>query len=93
VISNFIYSPKASKALNATGAGDLGMPTVMAANGLICVGTEAGFICVFDFKENLKCICGIDAVGTVVCIDPLTAVLTKHFRCERRCRDIPGTIP
>lgn len=45
------------------GTTDLGAPTVMAANGLICVGTETGFICVFDFKQNLKCICGTDAIG------------------------------
>lgn len=62
-ISNFIYSPKASKALNTMGTTNLGTPTVMAANGLICVGTETGFICVFDFKQNLKCICGTDAIG------------------------------
>ena len=62
-ISNFIYSQKASKALNTMGTTNLGTPTVMAANGLICVGTETGFICVFDFKQNLKCICGTDAIG------------------------------
>ena len=32
---------------------NLGTPTGMAANGLICVGTETGFIYVFDFKQNL----------------------------------------
>lgn len=63
VITNFIYSPKASKALNTTRVKSLGVPTVMAANGLICVGTETGFICVFDFKQNLKCLCATDAVG------------------------------
>ena len=62
-ISNFVYSPKASKALNMLGNPNLGTPAVMAANGLICVGTETGFICAFDFKQNLKCICGTDAVG------------------------------
>ena len=67
-ISNFVYPPKASKALNTMGAANLGMPTVMAANGLICVGTETGFICVFDFKQNMKCICGTDAIGKVVCL-------------------------
>ena len=62
-ISNFVYTPKPSKALNMTGAANMGMPTVVAANGLICVGTDTGFVCVFDFKQDLKCICGTDAFG------------------------------
>ena len=81
-ISNFVYSPKASKALSAMGATNLGMPTVLAANGLICVGTETGFICVFDFAQNLKCICGTDAVGEVVCLTvPDVIFIMHHFRC------------
>jgi len=63
VVTYFIYPPKASKALKTMGTTNLGTPTVMAANGLICVGTETGFICVFDLKQNLKCICGTDAIG------------------------------
>ena len=75
-ISNFVYSPKASKALSAMGATNLGMPTVLAANGLICIGTETGFICVFDFAQNLKCLCGKDAVGEVVCYAFSDVILT-----------------
>lgn len=94
VISNFVFSPKASKALSAMGTADLGAPTVLAANGLICVGTETGFICVFDFKQNLKCICGTDAVGEVVHLIFPGVILTFHrFRREGRCCNIVGTIP
>lgn len=76
-ISNFVYSQKALKALNAMGAATLGMPTVIVANGLICVGTETGFICVFDFKQNLKCICETDAVGKVVWLSFLDNLLNE----------------
>jgi len=93
-ISNFVYSPKPSKALSATGAANLGIPTVMAANGLICVGTETGFVCVFDFKQNLKCVCGTDAVGEVVHLTFLDVILMVHrFRCERWGRNIIGDVP
>jgi hypothetical protein len=36
---------------------------VMAANGLICIGTESGRILVFDFKQTLRCICGDSSSG------------------------------
>lgn len=62
------------------GAANLGIPTVIAANGLICVGTETGFICVFDFKQNLKCICGTDGVGKAVFLCFLDNILiTRTF--------------
>lgn len=90
-ISNFVYSPKA---LNAMETVNLGVPTVLAANGLICVGTETGFICAFDFKQNLKCICGKDAVGEVVCLTLLDVILTmRRFRRERWRCNIIGAIP
>ena len=94
VISNFVFSPKASKALNAIGPTDLGTPTVLAANGLICVGTETGFICVFDFKQNLKCFCGTDAVGEVIRLTFLDVILIIH-RSRRKCWrcNVVGTIP
>ena len=93
-ISNYVYSPKASKALSAMGAANLGMPTVLAANGLICVGTETGFICVFDFAQNLKCLCGKDAVGEVVCLTfPDVILIIHHFRRERWGCNLVGTIP
>jgi hypothetical protein len=45
------------------GASAVGAPLVMAANGLICIGTESGRILVFDFKQTLRCICGDPSSG------------------------------
>lgn len=42
---------------------ELGSPTVLAANGLICVGKDNGRIFVFDFKQTFKCVCGSNASG------------------------------
>lgn len=62
-ISHHIYTTNAQKAITILGASPLGSPTVLAANGLICVGTDEGKICVYDFKQTLKCICGSDTSG------------------------------
>lgn len=53
------------KVSSVLGVPNLGSPTVLAANGLICIGTDAGRILVFDFKQNLKCVCG--SAGTQGC--------------------------
>lgn len=50
--TNSVAPPKAASVL-----GNAEAPTVMAANGLICIGTTLGRVYVFDFKQNLKCIC------------------------------------
>ena len=47
------------------GASAVGSPMVMAANGLICIGTESGRILVFDFKQTLRCICGDPSSGAL----------------------------
>jgi hypothetical protein len=47
------------------GASAVGALTVMAANGLICIGTERGRILVFDFKQTLRCICGDPSSGAL----------------------------
>jgi len=52
-----------SKAQAVLGSPAIGAPTVMVANGLICVGTESGRVLVFDFKQTLRCICGDPASG------------------------------
>ncbi|KAK0460978.1 Golgi CORVET complex core vacuolar protein 8-domain-containing protein [Desarmillaria tabescens] len=62
-------SPKVSSIL---GAPFLGSPTALAANGLICIGTDEGKICVFDFKQKLICVCGTEATGKVA--GPVTAL-------------------
>ncbi|KAK0226218.1 Golgi CORVET complex core vacuolar protein 8-domain-containing protein [Armillaria fumosa] len=62
-------SPKVSSIL---GSPFLGSPTALAANGLICIGTEEGRICVFDFKQKLVCVCGTEATGKTA--GPVTAL-------------------
>ncbi|EKM54684.1 uncharacterized protein PHACADRAFT_96976 [Phanerochaete carnosa HHB-10118-sp] len=57
-ITELLYQKHGQKIANLIGAPNFGSPTVLAANGLICVGTNSGRILVFDFKQNLKCICG-----------------------------------
>lgn len=41
----------------------LGQPTVMAVNGLVALGTDKGWVLVFDFAQNLRCVCGTEAIG------------------------------
>lgn len=41
----------------------MGHPTVMAVNGLIAIGTSRGWVLVFDFAQNLRCVCGTEALG------------------------------
>ncbi|KAI0775842.1 Golgi CORVET complex core vacuolar protein 8-domain-containing protein [Trametes elegans] len=60
LIGEHIYAGT-SKASSLLGAQSSGSPTVLAANGLICIGTDTGRVLVFDFKQNLKCVCGNEA--------------------------------
>ncbi|KAH0827902.1 Golgi CORVET complex core vacuolar protein 8-domain-containing protein [Lanmaoa asiatica] len=65
-VGNQLCRKRPSKSAIVLGASNLGSPTVLAANGLICIGTDVGRIFVFDFKQTLLCICGNDAsVSTV----------------------------
>ncbi|KAH7107981.1 Golgi CORVET complex core vacuolar protein 8-domain-containing protein [Auriculariales sp. MPI-PUGE-AT-0066] len=56
-----IHLSKSQKATEMLGAP--GTPTVFTANGLICVGTTRGKTLVFDFKQQLRCICGSDQIA------------------------------
>ncbi|BGP00097.1 putative Late endosome to vacuole transport-related protein [Rhodotorula toruloides ATCC 204091] len=38
----------------------MGQPTVMAVSGLIAIGTTKGWVLVFDFGQNLRCVCGTE---------------------------------
>lgn len=66
-ISNKIYPnpqrhptsvTKASSAANTL----LGLPTVIAASGVIVIGTAKGWAMVFDYASNLKCVLGTDLI-------------------------------
>ena len=60
IMRTIYLSPKASGLL---GASSLGRPTVLAANGLICTGTDDGKVVVHDFKQSLICICESNVQG------------------------------
>jgi hypothetical protein len=63
-ITQHVFAKTPQKAYAVLGSPGLGSPMVLAANGLVCIGTDAGKICVYDFKQTLKCICGDDSSGT-----------------------------
>jgi hypothetical protein len=42
----------------------LGQPTVLAASGLVCIGTQKGWVMVYDYSQTLKCVCGTEAIGS-----------------------------
>lgn len=56
-ITELLYQRHGQKVAHLIGAPNFGSPTVLAANGMICIGTDSGKILVFDFKQNLKCVC------------------------------------
>ncbi|OJT15290.1 Vacuolar protein sorting-associated protein 8 -like protein [Trametes pubescens] len=72
LIGENIYAGQTPKASSLLGAQSSGSPTVLAANGLICVGTDTGRVLVFDCKQTLRCICGNESseksVGTVTAL-------------------------
>ncbi|KAL0956581.1 hypothetical protein HGRIS_002719 [Hohenbuehelia grisea] len=75
-ITQHVYSSAAQKAVAVLGGLSVGLPTVLAANGLICIGTDEGRVCVYDFHQNLRCVCGDE--GTLKAIGPVTAVALSH---------------
>lgn len=63
-ITQTMYSKASQKVSSVLGAPMLGMPTVIAANGLICIGTTEGKIVVHDFKQTLICVCENSTLGS-----------------------------
>ncbi|KAF5326592.1 hypothetical protein D9611_000255 [Ephemerocybe angulata] len=76
LVTKELYSKGPQKAMHVLGTSDLGSPTVLAANGLICVGLTDGRICVYDFKQTLKAICGSEAKASI--LGPVTALALSH---------------
>jgi len=62
-ITQEMYPKPSAKASSVLGTSSAGLPTVLAANGLLCVGTEQGKIYVYDFKQTLRAVCGNDLTG------------------------------
>ncbi|KAF8342052.1 Golgi CORVET complex core vacuolar protein 8-domain-containing protein [Cantharellus anzutake] len=57
----FSTAPKAAAILDS----HMGKPTVILAQGIICIGTETGRTFVFDFRQQLKCICSSESTSPV----------------------------
>jgi hypothetical protein len=77
------------KAAAILGSGAAETPTVMAANGLICIGTTQGRVFVFDFKQNLRTIC-IRAYHYIRIEFYLTFFCSKRYTVTHHR---PGTFP
>ncbi|TDL25957.1 hypothetical protein BD410DRAFT_716446 [Rickenella mellea] len=75
-IGDLLYTRTPSKASAVLGSDKFGSPTVLSANGYICIGTETGRVCVFDFKQQLRCVCGGDITGKQ--FGPVTALSLSH---------------
>lgn len=61
-ISSQIYSSFSSKAAVILDT-HMGKPTVIAAGGLLCIGTDTGRTYVFDFKQKFKFVCEPETPG------------------------------
>lgn len=62
ITQHFCARPS-QKAISVLGVHISSRPTVLAANGLICVGSEDGSVHIFDFTQTLKCVCGAGLNG------------------------------
>ena len=41
----------------------LGRPSVMDVSGMIAVGTDGGYVVVYDFSQEIKHVLGTEATG------------------------------
>lgn len=74
------------KAITVLGAQRFETPTVLAANGYVCIGTSDAKILVYDFRQNLKCVCGEDLSGMFY------FVLSHIFSCLRLAENPLGAV-
>ncbi len=65
VVGDYIFPTAPNKANSLLGAPVYGAPTVLAANGMVCVGTESGKVLVFDLSRIFVCVCGDDNSGEI----------------------------
>ncbi|PFH51516.1 hypothetical protein AMATHDRAFT_2972 [Amanita thiersii Skay4041] len=77
-IAQVLYSSKPPKASSVLGTTKVGRPTALVANGLICIGMDDGAIFVYDFKQNLQCICGSNLNAKGHSVGPVTALALSH---------------
>jgi hypothetical protein len=45
-----------------TSSAGRGNPVILDVNGAIAVGTDLGWVMVFDFNQELKCVCGMESI-------------------------------
>ncbi|KAF9510041.1 hypothetical protein BS47DRAFT_1396315 [Hydnum rufescens UP504] len=56
-LSSQVYPHKAATVSDS----HMGRPTALTAHGVVCIGTDTGRTFVFDFRQELKCVCGSGA--------------------------------
>ncbi|GAA5921472.1 hypothetical protein JCM1841_005473 [Sporobolomyces salmonicolor] len=65
-ISSRLYLPTGQGGVSqaeAMAKSAMGTPTVMAVSGVVAVGTSKGWAMVFDFGQNLRCVCGTEGIA------------------------------
>lgn len=91
-VSTRIYPPTAKGGVGFTPAGAaaaslMGVPTVMAVSGIIAVGTSKGWLMVFDFGQNLRCVCGTEAIGAPRTLDVAKGATADLFLSVSAAKD------
>lgn len=56
-------------------------PTVMAANGFVCVGTNQGRVHIFDFKQQLRSTCSSESIN--LCIISVGSLVLNGLRSAK----------
>lgn len=90
-ITQQVFSKASQKASSMLGAPILGSPTVLAANGLICVGTTEGKVVVYDFNQTLLCVCESNLTGpphTYYSYTSIHIYVRKHHRSSNCPRSL-----
>ena len=62
-VSPLRWSTLKRLAARVKSSANLGQPTVLAASALICLGTDGGYVLVFDYSQALRCVCGNESIG------------------------------